>query len=164
MYRVAQLDLIPEIKVLYMLFNRCNIDITKKYPKQHTQYFNFRCKIQLGHPVLVPVAHKLQFRSNFGDGAPLKCRNDMNMGIIHNSIFRSDFFVSYGVATETPFSLFCDCYCKSKRAMREIFLVLGSDNSRFIWDSLRFDSHFEIRIGTLMRQHIFLSSVRFSLE
>ena len=92
-YRVAQLDLIPEIKVLYMLFNRCNIDITKKYPKQHTQYFNFRCKIQLGHPVLVPVAHKLQFRSNFGDGAPLKCRNDMNMGIIkgiiHNSIFRT---------------------------------------------------------------------------
>ena len=50
-YREAQLNFTPEIKVLYMLFDRCHTKNRKRSFKQHIKYLNFRCKIQLDLPV-----------------------------------------------------------------------------------------------------------------
>ena len=47
----VQLDLTPEIEVSYMLFRRCHTKYRKLSIKQHTNYFNFRRKIQLDRPV-----------------------------------------------------------------------------------------------------------------
>ena len=50
-YRVEQLDLTPEMEVFHMLFERCHTKNRKGSIKQHIQYFNFRSKVQLDHPV-----------------------------------------------------------------------------------------------------------------
>ena len=46
-YRVVQPNLIPEIEVFYMLFDRSLSILSMTSHKQHIEYFNFRCKIQL---------------------------------------------------------------------------------------------------------------------
>ena len=51
MYRDVQLDLLPEIEVFHMLFEKCRTKNRKRSIKQHMNYFNFRSKIQLDHPV-----------------------------------------------------------------------------------------------------------------
>ena len=51
-YRVVQLYFTPEIEVFSMLFDRCHSENRKITIKQHTEYFNFLCKIQLDNPVL----------------------------------------------------------------------------------------------------------------
>ena len=38
LYREVQLDFTPEIKVSFMLFERCPTKIRKKYLKQHMKY------------------------------------------------------------------------------------------------------------------------------
>ena len=50
MYRV-QLELTPEIEVFYMLFDRSLSIFSMISLKQHIEYFNFRCKIQVDLPV-----------------------------------------------------------------------------------------------------------------
>ena len=54
-YRVVQLDFIPEMEILYMLFERCHFKNRKRERerdlKHHIQYFNFRSKTQLDHPM-----------------------------------------------------------------------------------------------------------------
>ena len=50
-YREVKLDLPPEIEVFHMLFERCHTKNRIKYIKQLIKYFNFRCNVQLDHPV-----------------------------------------------------------------------------------------------------------------
>ena len=49
--REVQLDFTPEIDVFYTLFDRCHTRNRKRSLKQNKEYFNFRSKIQLDHPV-----------------------------------------------------------------------------------------------------------------
>ena len=51
-YRDVQLDFTSEIKVLYMLFERCHSRNRNISIKQCIKYFNIRSKIQLNHPVV----------------------------------------------------------------------------------------------------------------
>ena len=51
LYREVQLDLTPDMAVLYMLFERCHTKNRKIALKHHIRYFNFRSKFQLDHPV-----------------------------------------------------------------------------------------------------------------
>ena len=51
MSRVVQLDSTQEIEVFCMIFDRTLPYITMTSIKQHKEYFNFRSKIQLYHPV-----------------------------------------------------------------------------------------------------------------
>ena len=51
-YRVVQLSFTPEIEVFYMLFKRSLSIYSMTSLKQHMEYFNFRCQIQLDHHVL----------------------------------------------------------------------------------------------------------------
>ena len=51
MYREVRLDFTPEVEVCYILFERCFSLNRKESIKQHMYFFNFRCKIQLDHPV-----------------------------------------------------------------------------------------------------------------
>ena len=50
-YRVVQLDFTLEIEVFYMLYKRSLSSFSLTSLKQHMEYFNFRCKIQLDLPV-----------------------------------------------------------------------------------------------------------------
>ena len=54
-YRDVQLDFTPEMKVFYMMLERCHAKNRKRSHKQHTKYFNFWCKIHLDHPVQSPT-------------------------------------------------------------------------------------------------------------
>ena len=56
-YGVGQLNVTPEIEVLYMLFDRSLSIFSMTYLKQHTEYFHFLCKIQLDLPVNVDHPH-----------------------------------------------------------------------------------------------------------
>ena len=48
---VVQLNLTPEIEVFYILFDRSLSIFSMTFLRQHLEYFNFRCKIQLDLPV-----------------------------------------------------------------------------------------------------------------
>ena len=50
-YRVVQRNLTPEMEVSCMLFERFLSIFSVTTLKQHMEYFNFRCKIQLDLPV-----------------------------------------------------------------------------------------------------------------
>ena len=49
--RVVQLNFIPEMEVFYLLFNRYPSMFSMTSLKQHMEYFNSQCKIQLDLPV-----------------------------------------------------------------------------------------------------------------
>ena len=51
LYRVVQLNFAPEIEVFYVLFEKSLYIFSVTSIKHHIQYFHFRCKIQLDHPV-----------------------------------------------------------------------------------------------------------------
>ena len=53
LHRVVQLNFTPEIEVFHMLFDRFYFSMTSL--KQHMEYFNFTCSIQLDQPVWVPL-------------------------------------------------------------------------------------------------------------
>ena len=48
---VVQLDFTPDIEVLCIMFQRYLYIFTAISTTQHVEYFNFRCRIQLDHPV-----------------------------------------------------------------------------------------------------------------
>ena len=50
-YRAVELDLTPEIEVFHLLFETGHTKNRKKYIKLHIKYINFRCLVQLYHPV-----------------------------------------------------------------------------------------------------------------
>ena len=52
MYREVQMDFTPEMKLFYMLFERCFTKNRKRDLKQHVKYFNFRSITQFDHPVV----------------------------------------------------------------------------------------------------------------
>ena len=54
MYRVVELDSTQEIEVFCMMFDRSPPIFTMTSIKHHKEYFNYRCKIQLDHPALIP--------------------------------------------------------------------------------------------------------------
>ena len=64
-YRMFQLDFTQEMEVFYMMFQRYNTKNRKISFKQRIQYFNFRSKIQLNHPVHGPIYVGLQVGSVF---------------------------------------------------------------------------------------------------
>ena len=64
-YRMFQLDFTQEMEVFYMMFQRYNTKNRKISLKQRIQYFNFRSKIQLNHPVHGPIYVGLQVGSVF---------------------------------------------------------------------------------------------------
>ena len=48
---MAQLNLVQETEVFYMLFERCLSMFSITSIKQGMEYFNFRCLIKMDHPV-----------------------------------------------------------------------------------------------------------------
>ena len=83
-YRVVQLNFTPEIEVFYMLFEGSLSILGMTSNKQHMEYLNLQCKIQLDHPVLY-VTHRRSF--NFFDRLEVKERPDVGVYVKDLSAF-----------------------------------------------------------------------------
>ena len=77
---MAQLNFTPEIEVFYMLFERTPSILSMTSLKQHMEYFNFRCKIQLDHPVKLICNLQLDIRF------PLQEDEEVSLPMSANSV------------------------------------------------------------------------------
>ena len=85
--RVVQLNFPPEIDIFYMLFERSLSNFSTTSLKQHEEYFNFRCKIQLDLPVVLYIMTKTQvLRNAIGNAICPKKTSEMSLAAFSPSL------------------------------------------------------------------------------
>ena len=123
-YRVVQLNLTPEIKICYIMFERSLPIFSTTSLKHHIEYFHFRCKIQLDLPV--------EGQNHVVCTTDYRARQGMSLKTIIARAGRD----SSDAALHGLLLIASQSCASSERESRNLFLILWAEISRQNRDSI----------------------------